>query len=347
MKEASKLSIRNFIDHSFEQWELLLLDFDTTVNYTSWFLKYIEVLNAKNDIQNYSFALYLNSIPIAIVPLYVESIDNNWQISMGQEPVFGPVFNKNIEKLELSKYYDFLLSEVDKLANKFHCKLARFQFSPLLIYSSIYKNFENFGYIEEITYPDWYIFKSNFSFILNLDKNKELLFRGIRKGHKSNIKYTKKIAKLIVLDKQSFKKEFFSRYMDLYYEVKGNKRSFEAFNLDMIAIKSGLQSIMICEFNKEFIGAIAFHTYNNKARYNSSVQLYNINTKIYPTHFLLWSGIKYLKDRNFKLLEIGNQVLESEIYKVSKKEKNLSHFKAGWGCDLVSCLKIQKDFTNV
>ena len=347
MTELKKLSIRRFKSYSSKEWAGILLDFDTTVNYTSWFIDYIETLNEINDIKNYTFVVYEDYIPIAIVPIYVESIENNWQISMGQEPVFAPVFNKNIEKSELSKYCDFLLSEVDELSKNFHCKLARFQFSPLLKYSSIYKNFENFGYNEEISYPDWYIFKSNFSFILNLDKNKELLFRGIRKGHKSNIKYTKKIAKLIILDKQSFKKEFFSRYMDLYYEVKGDKRSFEAFNLDMIAIKSGLQSIMICEFNKEFIGAIAFHTYNNKARYNSSVQLYNINTKIYPTHFLLWSGIKYLKDRNFKLLEIGNQVIESEIYKVSKKEKNLSHFKAGWGCDLVSYSKIQKDFINV
>ena len=94
MKEASKLSVRNFNDHSLEQWALLLLDFNATVNYTSWFLKYIEVSNEKNDIKNYSFALYLSDIPIAIVPLYVEKIEEYWQISMGQEPIYAPIFCK-------------------------------------------------------------------------------------------------------------------------------------------------------------------------------------------------------------------------------------------------------------
>ena len=347
MKEASKLSVRNFKDHSFEQWALLLLDFDATVNYTSWFLKYIEVLNAKNDIKNYSFALYLSDIPIAIVPLYVEKIEEYWQISMGQEPIYAPIFCNNCKITDTSRYYEFLLDQINNIAEKYKCVLARFHHSPLLHSKSSIHYFTKFGYVEDILYPDWYIFKSKFSYVINLNNTQEFLFKKIRKGHKSNIIQSQKLLELFVLDKDSFSQELYNQYVNLYYQVKGKKRSSKAFKEDSMAVKAGFQTIMLCEYKNELVGAIALHTFNSKARYNSSVQLHDICKGVYPTHYLLWSAVIYLSDREFDLFEIGEQVVESELYEVTKKEKNLSHFKAGWGGDLIPWIKMQKDFINV
>jgi len=341
------LRTKYFINYSFEDWNTLLLNFDSTINYTSWFLNYVEILNLSSEIQNHTFVLYDENVPIAIVPIYIEKINNIAQISMGQEPVYAPIFNKNISISNTKKYYGYLVKKITDLSVQNQCLLARFHCSPLLNYHFFPFVFLNSGYVEEIFYPDWYIFKSKFSFVLNLFNSKEHIYGQIRKGHRSNIRQTKKIAKLIVIDKSTFTKELFNQYATLYYKVKGDKRNIEAFNLDLIAIKSGLQFIMVCEYNNELIGAIAFHAYNNKARYNSSVQLYNNNIRIHPTHFLLWSGIEYLIDKGYELLEIGDQVLENDQFSVSLKEKNLSHFKAGWGCDLISNIKVQKEFKNV
>ena len=134
---------------------------------------------------------------------------------------------------------------------------------------------------------------------------------------------------------------------NLYYKVKGEKRSSKAFKLDSMAVKTGFQTIMLCEYKNELVGAIALHTFNSKARYNSSVQLHDICKGVYPTHYLLWSAVIYLSDREFDLFEIGEQVVESELYEVTEKEKNLSHFKAGWGGELIPWIKMQKDFINV
>ena len=336
---------KNFIDYSIDDWSNLLVNFDSTINYTAWFLNYVEILNASSEIKNHTFVLYDENNPIAIVPLYVEKINNKLQISMGQEPIYAPIFNKNISNN--GKYFKYLIEKIDDIAMKNRCLLARFHFSPLLNYHLLAIQYLKSGYVDDIFYPNWYIFKSKFCFVLNLANSKDALFKGIRKGHRSNIRQTKKIASLIVIDKNSFNEDVFNRYILLYYEVKGKKRSSAAFKLDSIAIKSGLQFVIICEYDNEFIGAIAFHIHNNKARYNSSVQLYNINLRIHPTHFLLWSGIEYLKDKNYEFLEIGEQVIENEKYIVSSKEKNLSHFKSGWGCDLISSIKIQKEFKNV
>jgi hypothetical protein len=343
----SNLSIKKYINYSKVDWDSLLVNFDSTINYTAWFLDYVEVLNHSSEIKNFTFVLYEIDKPIAIVPLFLEKINGKLQISMGQEPVFAPIFHFNILISNNKKYIEYIINQIDKVATINNCILARFNFSPLVNYKFSHNEYFKFGYHEKILDPDWYIFKSNTSFILNLTNSKESIFNNIRKGHKSNIKQTQKIANLILLDEDSYNEEFFNSYIDLYYEAKGNKRSADAFKLDLIAINSGLQFIMICEFQNKLIGAIAFHTYNNKARYNSSIQIYNNTLRIHPTHFLLWSGIEYLINKGYTLLEIGEQVIESEHNSVSLKEKNLSHFKAGWGCDLISNNKIQKEFKNV
>jgi len=341
------LTTKLFINYSQDDWNNLLLNFEPTINYTSWFLNYVETLNLSSNIKNHTFVLYEENSPIAIVPLYIEKINNKFQMSMGQEPIYAPIFIKNILASSCEKYMSHLIKKIDDLALKNQCLLARFHFSPLLENNFALKNYLTSGYFEHIPYPDWYIFKSTFSFVLNLNNEHKNIYNRIRKGHRSNIKQTKKIANLVLIDKHSYTTEDFKRYVSLYYEVKGNKRNIEAFKLDSVAIKSGFQFIMICEINNKFIGAIAFHAYNNKARYNSSVQLYNDNIRIHPTHFLLWSGIEYLKVKGYDLLEIGEQVLDNGQYVVSMKEKNLSHFKSGWGCDLISSTKIQKEFKNV
>jgi len=348
MLEVDHLSISLFKDFSAKKWDDKLLEnFDSTVNYTAWFLSYIEVLNVKSSIKNLSFVVLNGDVSIAIVPLYVEKIDNQWQMSMGQEPIYAPIFNKNVSNNVILEYYEYIVAEIDRIALQYQCVLARFHYSPLLHTKNSHNYFTEFGYKKDILYPNWYIYKSNHSYVIDLGNTKALLLKQIRKGHRSNISQTKKNAKLIILDSYSFDQNLFNRYVKLYYQAKGIRRSAEAFKLDSVAIKTGFEIIMLCEYNDELVGAVALHTYNNKARYNSSVQLYDIDKGIYPNHFLLGAAIDYLKENGFELFEIGEQVTQSDLYQVSEKEKNLSHFKAGWGGDLIPWMKAQKEFNHV
>ena len=87
---------RRFKDFSSSEWDDLLCFFDGTINYTSWFINYIEVLNSGLEIENLTFSLFKSNKIIAIIPLYVEKIDGQNQISMGQEPIYAPIFNVNL-----------------------------------------------------------------------------------------------------------------------------------------------------------------------------------------------------------------------------------------------------------
>jgi hypothetical protein len=347
MEQINKLSINLFNNFSNDDWSEILNYFDATINYTSWFLSYIEVLNSKSRIQNYSFVLNKNDIPIAIVPLYIENIEESWQISMGQEPIYAPIFSYDILSEDIFKYYEYIMVEIEKIAKKYKCVLARFHYSPLLYSKKSQNYYKEFGYRNEIIYPDWYIFKSNHSYIIDLNKSNEVLTKNIRSRYRTNINRTSRLVNLIILDKFYFEKKLFNKYVDLYYQVKGLKRTIEAFRFDEFAVKNGFQSILLCEYKDMLIGAVALHTHKKKARYNSSIQLYNVDKGIYPNHFLLKSSIDYLKRDDFELFEIGEQVSPSELYKISKKEENLSHFKSGWGGHLIPWIKVQKEFNYV
>ena len=136
----------------------------------------------------------------------------------------------------------------------------------------------------------------------------------------------------------------FDSYIALYIKVKGKKRSLLAFSQDEKAIKSGLEVIILCEYNKHLVGAIALHTFSNKARYNSSIQDSKINRQVYPNHFLLWQSILYLKEKGFKKFEVGEQIIYEGVNKITDKEKNLSHFKSGWGGNIVPWVKVEKSY---
>lgn len=338
------LKIRTFGSYLSEEWDQILLGFDASINYTFWFINYIEILNEASNIKNYTFVVYQENYPIAIIPIYVEQIEKNFQISMGQEPINAPIFCANFKIKDKSKVVALIMENINKIANQNKCILARFHLSPLLKDRSIIKYFKECGYTEDIKYPSWYIFKCKYSYLIKLEMDKKTLFNKIRKGHRSNITKSQKNLTLYVLDKYNYSQELFNRYVNLYFQIKGGKRNPKAFKLDSLGVKSGFQTIMLCENENELVGAIALHIYKDKARYNSSVVNHSECKEFYPTHFLLWSAIMYLKNRKFELFEIGEQVVESDLYEVTQKEKNLSHFKAGWGADLVPWLKVQKNY---
>ena len=169
----------------------------------------------------------------------------------------------------------------------------------------------------------------------------------MRKSNKPLINKTRRETICYILDKSTFNPSLFKRYVDLYYMVKGKRRSLSAFDLDAIAIQEGLEVLIMCEYNNKLTGSIALHTFNKKARYNSSVQDPNIERQIYPNHFLLWQAMVYLKENEFRLFEIGEQVIANESSDLTDKDRNLSHFKAGWGGELVPWLKVQKMYEYV
>jgi hypothetical protein len=322
-------------------WDSIVLDFDGNINYTSWMINYHMIYNKSKEIKNFSFILYnKNNEPLAIVPLYIENINLKHQISAGEGAISSPLFNSHLEQKEIINIYEYILNYIDELSLEYKCILARFQIPSLNMENINY--YKLFGYSEQILSPDWYIYKCDFSYIISL-KNKAIsdIRSNIRNSFKSLINKTKKSTNLIVLDKDNLDREIFDKYVDTHYEIKGNNRTKEAFEEDYKAVCSGLQVILISEYENTFIGVVVLYTFNKKAIYNSSMQRYDFD-KIYPNHFLMWESIEYLHKNKYEYFLNGEQVVESSFYEVSQKEKNLSYFKKAWGAELYPWIKAQK-----
>jgi len=327
-----------------KEWDDAVTEFNGTVYHSSWFLEYMMVSHQNKEIQNLSFALIYDSKFVAIIPLFIEKINNQWQMSMGEEPIASMLYDITLPQKEILDIFEDIIGHINNLAEEKSCTLSRFHISPLMsIQQSNHINFYKlFDYKEVILEPNWYIFKCDFSYVINMDVPMDQLYTQIRRRYKSYINKTLKKSRLIILDNNTVTKELFDKYVEFYYSIKGQRRSIEAFTKDYEAIKNGIEILFICEYNEKFIGSIAIHQYNNMARYNSALMLKVED--LYPNHLLVWESIKYLKDKHCKYYEIGEQVIDNGMYNLSKKEKDLSFFKSGWGGDLYPWMKAQKEY---
>jgi len=334
----------NFIPYdNFEttQWDKKVIEFDGDINYTSWMIQYNLIYNKHFLAKNFSGVIINkdNEI-IALLLLFLENIEGQFQFSIGQNMIQAPLLNKKLKQKEKISLFDFINTYIDNLAKDNSCNLARFQITPFNQYDINY--YSLFGYTETICYPDWYIFKCPFIYLLNLKEELTYLRSNIRKSFKSLINKTEKNSNLIILDKNNPDKKVFDKYVQTHYELKGKTRSIEAFEEDYKAICDGLETVLICEQQDIFVGIIVLYTYNKKAIYNSAMQRYDIEN-LYPNHYLMWSAIEYLhKEDKYDTFLIGEQIVENNLYSISKKEKNLSFFKQAWGGNLYPWFKAQK-----
>ena len=335
------LNIRYFCEYDLLQWEKLLLNFKKSISYSFWFLKYQEILFKKLKIKNFSFVVLDKENPCAIFPLYVENINNVSQISFGEEPVYSPIFAKNFSSNNKRKIINYGFEVIKKYKKKYNVETERYQISPFHFDKKLLNFYIENNFKDVISYPDWYIFKCNKTFVLDLNQEFHSIKKKIRKGHYANFKKTLKYAKLNIISQENPDRALFNHYIKSYYKVKGQKRTKQAFELDFDGINGKYQVIFCCIVNDRIIGAVAIHTYGKLARYNSSFRDIEFCDNLFPTHYLLMESIKYLKEKGFELLEIGGKV-DSKKYSISDKEFNLSHFKSGWGGDCYPWYKFER-----
>jgi hypothetical protein len=341
-----KIIQTSFKDFDKNYWDELVVEFGGNIFYTVWFLKYINLYAIDNQSENHSFVLEENNEVIALVPLFIETINGQKQISCAENSVFSPLFNNKLTQKKVRQYFVYILKLIDNLNEKYSLRLARFQISSFLVKNNPTFYTNNYYLLDQ--YQDkpslnWYINKAPFSYIVDI---KNITKAKIRKSFKQFINLTDKKTNLIVLDGTNYNKNIFDKYVQTHYQLKGNNRSLENFKMDYEAIKSGKQVILICENKNVFLGVIVLYLFNNQAVYNSGMQDYDLCEieKLYPTHYLMWQGIEYLKSIQCNDFFVGEQV--ANIFNPSEKEKGISHFKAGWGGDLYPWNKAEKIFNE-
>ena len=200
--------------------------------------------------------------------------------------------------------------------------------------------FYNLNYYLVDNYND----KSELTYILELNKPIDQLWTNIRKRYKNYINQMKKHDFTIeILDSKNCSKQLFDKFLDLHLSIKGPNRSVKAFEMDYEAITNGTSIIFLFIKDDKIQASLQHYVYEDIIIPNSAMQTYDYSEKnYYPYHYIYWESIKYFKEKGLKYYYIGNYSIENDTFKPSKKEKDITFFKSGWGGELYPLIKAEK-----
>ena len=314
-------------------WDEQVKKFNGSIFYTYSYIKYMELCNKQTQIKNLSYVIFDKNKILSLVIIFIENIQNQMQMSVGEYSIQSPLINNKLSLKELDYIKSIIKKNIIELCKKHNCKLARFQVSSfnILTNSSYYKNFYyNWGFSKNIQKKEWYDFQCNQSFIIDLKLKEEILRANIRKSYKSLINKTEKSdVELHIINSENINIKLFDEYGKIHNKVKSNKRSKENLNFNLNLIKENKETIFLCVSYKKIIGAFVVLHYNNMAYYNSGY-INNDKDILHPTHYLFWQAIKYLHKKEYQYFHIGSKI-DNSLSNLPSKHINLSFFKSGWG----------------
>jgi hypothetical protein len=338
--------IRPFQTFKNDKWNDIVFKLGGDFNYTSHFLNYQNVLFKKNLIQNLSFIIFDEfENPLCLSVVFIEFFHKKTQISIGGNTIPFPLVYSELNDKKKKNILNIVFEYFDRIIKSNNVKNIKIR-TPLLkqiIDLNFYQVFlENILYKPLKPEIDWLTLKSDEYAIVNLTNNN----LKIRSSFKSCINQTiKKNCELIIIDKDNFKHDNFLLYSNFHNENKINQRTDEIFNENLKLIKSNKQVIFMCKYNHEILGSITVNYFNQTAFYQSSVNKFLLNYKIYPNHFLLHHSFEYLKKIKIKIFNLGEVVSKfSHQNNFTNKEKNISFFKMGFCSDIYISKKYEKKY---
>mgnify|MGYP005991316289 FL=1 len=339
-----KIKLFSECDSSWWNDQVKILNGSMFYEYT--YIKYLEFCNKQYLIKNLSYIIINEDKVVAIVIIFIEKIENRVQMSIGENSIQSPLLKTDLTITKMNYIKNFIKVEINKLCEKYKCRLARFQVSPfnILISSNVYSDlFYKWGFINQIEKNDWTDFKCKESFVINLETTKEILWSKIRKSYKSIINQNKRLnIETKVINSENVDLNLFDKYSETHNKVKNNKRSKENFEFNLNLIKEKKQTIFLCINHNKIIGSFVALHYNRLVYYNSGYTN-NDNNLLRPGHLLFWHAIKYFNEKKYKYFFLGGSI-DKKIPNCTDKEINISFYKSGWGGLIIPWEHAEKHF---
>lgn len=176
------------------------------------------------------------------------------------------------------------------------------------------------------------------TYILDLQGlDEEALYRGFRKGCKSDIKTAQKRGfRVILVDSNNYEPKHFDSYRSIHREAAGRQtRSDESWEKQRSWLQSGKSILALLEQDGTYVSAAFINVYKEKAYYQSAGTLPAFEGERGTGHLIHWETIRYLKRNGYKWYETGNNHHLNVSQEVADgKLLGISRFKAGFGAEL-------------
>lgn len=167
--------------------------------------------------------------------------------------------------------------------------------------------------------------------IIDLTAPEEELWRGLRKGHRSDVKRAAASAEVRFWDRTTITAEKFAQYRELHIKDAGRvTRSMRSFDLMHEWITSGNGLLVEAAIGGRPIAFALLVLFGRGAYYGSGCK--DPDEALPSSHLIQWESLRRLKARGYTHYDIGVQHFGSQLHHVpSDKEIGISSFKRGFG----------------
>lgn len=262
---------------------------------------------------NRSFAIEQDGQLVAICPL----IQEGEQFTMGGEPGAAPVHAT--DSLEVRA---LVLDGIDDAAKQYDVRRAAFRHHPRWEDrpTTAPPGVLRAGY-REISWS---------TRLLDLTQPESTLWRGVRKGHRADIRKAERTYQIMT----SWSASDFGFYEYAHQQAHPGARPLMTYDLQRGWVRRGHGLVVIARPSD--IGPLAaafFLVYRDAAYYASSAALIpDVMAAV------VWRGILALKARGVRMLELGWCERPGD----SEKAKGVAHFKSGFSSNIVPVYAVDK-----
>ena len=278
-------------------------------------------------IKDLSFIIIQDNQSLCICPLFLEQPEGNRYFSYAGGYLRAPIFNETLHEKYREKVQKKCFKKIDELANENKVDKVMFMLDALSSRNS-YNILMKYGYLDS----------SINSSILDLRKNKEDIWSNLRNSYKSLINNGKDKFEVVIIDYKNPDKKIFNLHRKLHFKTAGRiTRPEETWELQYKMLQDDNAILIGLRDERQFVGFSYLVHHNGKAYYGNSSNDPEYSGDIPLEHTIIWSAIEYYRERNFDLLEIGQQQFGDQVFDhPSKKDLDISFFKRGFGGKVVT-----------
>ena len=187
------------------------------------------------------------------------------------------------------------------------------------------------------------IAKPIFSQVIDLKDEKSLQKSSIRKSYKSLINWGKRELQPKIYDESNITWDHMNVFRQLHIDEAGREtRSEASWRLQYKMVKAGEAFVVFGHLNDQIVSAGFFMHTNTNCYYGVSASRRDLFKK--PMfHSLMWTAIFHAKKLGCKWFEVGDQLYPNHPHAnpPTKKELNISKFKAGFGGQIKMILDLK------
>lgn len=313
--------------------------------HTSNWHEYTLAYNPALESRSCSFLLCDKSNPVAAVPLLIERYQHGettiFEFSFGGGWLPSPVCIDSLSPKQKKKVLQVAFDHIFALAREKNVVRIRYRSNTFAhIQSDISQLIPTaiqYGFAAHLVATQ----------IIDVTSSPTDILKGMRKGHRSDIKRAEKKLESLVISSQNVSPDSFAAYRQLHTKASnGQTRPAATFEMMYDWIKKGKAVLFGATLNDVPISFAYVIIYKDCAHYSSACNDPEIQN-LPLAHFVQWQILKWLHANNYHWYEIGRQYYSpTEILPVSNKEIAISNFKRGFGGVTVPTVLSEKFFSR-